>query len=398
MFDPIEDVLDALRRGEPIVVTDDENRENEGDLIAVAELADAKVINLMAMKGRGLICCALEPSRCSALGLSRMPVRGAGDAHQTAFMDSVDAAAGIATGISAADRAKAVRILVGPEGTGEDLVSPGHLFPLEARKGGVLTRAGHTEAAVDLARLAGFRPAGVICEIMREDGEMARLPELRVFAAENGFKLTSVAELIAYRRRTEKLVEYERTVSLPTEHGGFELRLYLSKLDGKEHLALVKGDLSSVAAPLVRVHSECLTGDVFGSRRCDCGKQLDASMAAIEAEQCGVVLYMRQEGRGIGLAAKLHAYALQEQGLDTVEANEQLGFPADLRDYGVGAQILSDLGLHKIRLLTNNPRKIVGLEGYGLMVVERVPIVFDPTEHNARYLRTKKSKLGHMLP
>lgn len=397
MFDPIEEVIQAFGEGQLIVVTDDERRENEGDLIVAAEKITPAAINFMATHGRGLICVAMPMARLRELALARMPSRGAGDAYGTAFMESVDAASGVSTGISAADRAETVRRLVDPAFGRDDLVSPGHTFPLAACDGGVLRRAGHTEAAVDLARMAGLAAAGVICEILLADGTMARVPELRAFATQHALKMTSIADLIAYRRKREKLIEFEREVDLPTEHGQFRLRLYLSHPDGKEHVAMVKGEPAAQDAPLVRVHSECLTGDVFASCRCDCGHQLQAAMEAVNREGHGVVLYMRQEGRGIGLAKKIHAYALQEQGFDTVEANEELGFAADLRDYGTGAQILADMGLHRIRLLTNNPRKIIGLEGYGLEVVERVPIAFPPSEHNERYLSVKKKKMGHLL-
>ncbi|NLF22260.1 MAG: bifunctional 3,4-dihydroxy-2-butanone-4-phosphate synthase/GTP cyclohydrolase II [Lentisphaerae bacterium] len=397
-FDPIPEVLDAIRAGEMVVVVDDEQRENEGDLVIAAEKADARAINFMTLHGRGLICLSLPADRLQQLGLRRMPSRNRGDAFGCAFMESVDAAHGTTTGISAEDRAQTVRVLLDPATTAADLVSPGHLFPLEARPGGVLTRAGHTEASLDLARLAGLQPAGVICEILQPDGTMARLPQLRVFAAEHRLKMCSVADLIAHRRRTERMIEALSEVDMPTDIGHFRLRLYHSSVDGLDHLALVKGAPGDAAEPpLVRVHSECMTGDVFHSARCDCGRQLEAAMRMIEQAGCGVVLYMRQEGRGIGLANKLHAYVLQEKGLDTVDANEQLGFSADLRDYGVGAQILADLGLQRIRLLTNNPRKVVGLQGYGLEIVERVPIVIAPSEHNHRYLETKKSRMGHLI-
>lgn len=399
IFDSVEKCIAAIREGRMVVVADDENRENEGDLIIAAQHATADSINFMALHGRGLICVALTGERVRQLGLSRMPTRNRGDAFSTAFLDSVDAASkhGATTGISAADRATAVRIMVDPASTPQDLVSPGHVFPLEARDGGVLVRAGHTEAAVDLSRLAGLVPAGVICEIMQPDGSMARLPQLREFASRHGLCVLSIASLIEYCRHRERLVEFVQEVDLPTEFGHFRLRLYRSIIDQLEHLALIKGDLAGDQPPLVRVHSECLTGDVFGSERCDCGRQLHAAMAMIAKAERGMVLYMRQEGRGIGLANKLHAYALQEQGLDTVEANEKLGFAADLRDYGVGAQILLDLGLRRIHLLTNNPRKIVGLQGYGLEIVERIPISFPPSVHNRRYLDTKRRKLGHLI-
>lgn len=396
-FSHIEDAIEAFRRGEMVVVVDDEKRENEGDLVVPAEKASADVINFMARFGRGLVCIAMEGERLARLGLTRMVPQGEGDNFRTAFMQSVDAREGVSTGISAYDRARTVQVLTADDSRPQDLIRPGHVFPLEAVRGGVLRRTGHTEAAVDLARLAGFKPAGVICEILREDGQMARLPELAAFASQHGLRMISIDDLVAYRRRSEKLVEQERKVQLPTEAGLFDLCLYRSLMDDKHHLALVMGEVVGREPVLVRVHSECLTGDVFGSLRCDCGSQLRASMQMIAAAGRGVVLYMRQEGRGIGLAKKIHAYELQDEGLDTVEANEQLGFEADLRDYGIGAQILADLGLREIRLITNNPRKIIGLKGYGLEVVERVPLVLPSTAHNERYLETKKKKLGHWL-
>jgi 3,4-dihydroxy 2-butanone 4-phosphate synthase/GTP cyclohydrolase II len=394
----IESALAAIRRGEIIVVTDDEDRENEGDLIMAAAKVNAAAINFMLTHGRGLLCVALPPDRVAQLGLVPMPRAGGGDHQGTAFLQSVDAREGVTTGISAHDRARTIRVLMDPQARRDDLVSPGHIFPLEAREGGVLRRAGHTEAAVDLSRLAGLPPGGVICEILRNDGHMARYPELQRFARQHGLAMTTIRNLIAYRRLRERLVERVETVDLPTRYGHFRLVLYREKPAGECHVALVKGEVAAAEAPLVRVHSECLTGDVFGSCRCDCGEQLHRAMTMINAEGCGVVLYMRQEGRGIGLANKIHAYALQQRhGLDTVEANERLGFPADLRDYGIGAQILADLGLRRIRLLTNNPRKIVGLEGYGLRVVQRVPLIVPANEHSRRYLRAKKRKLGHLL-
>lgn len=397
MFDPIDDVLAAFANGELVVVTDDENRENEGDLICAADKITAEAINFMATHGRGLICVAITKDIVNKLGLSHMAVRGKGDSFGTAFLDSVDAVNGVTTGISAADRAATIKAMVDRNSNGDDLVSPGHTFPLQARDGGVVQRAGHTEAAVDLAKLAGLAPAGVICEILQENGHMARLPELREFAKKHNLKITSVANLISHCRKTMPLVEFLRNVKMPTSHGIFELFLYRSLIKGEEHMALVMGDISTDEPVLVRVHSECLTGDVFGSSRCDCGNQLNAAMDMIAKEGRGVLLYMRQEGRGIGLANKIHAYSLQDKGCDTVEANINLGFDADLREYGEGAQILVDIGLKKIKLITNNPRKIVGLEGYGLDVVERVPVVITATEHNEKYLNTKKEKLGHLL-
>lgn len=379
-----------------VIVVDDEDRENEGDLVMAADKASPRAINFMATHARGLICVPITRETAARLDLKPM-VPGRRDAFGTNFTAPVDAARGITTGISASDRAKAVRILANPKSRADDLVQPGHIFPLEAKPGGVLQRAGHTEAAVDLARLAALHPAGVICEIMNRDGTMARLPALKKFARAHRLRICTISDLIEYRRRKERLVLREEVVKLPTDYGDFDLYLYLSLVDGQHHLALVKGAVDAPGPVTVRVHSECLTGDVFGSRRCDCGNQLHDALRHIEATGRGVLVYMRQEGRGIGLPAKVRAYKLQEQGLDTVEANERLGFPADLREYGIGAQILHDLGVRKIRLLTNNPKKVVGLEGYGLEIIEQVPIRVPSNRHNRRYLATKKRKLGHLL-
>lgn len=395
-FDSIESVLADIREGKLVIVTDDEDRENEGDLICAADKITPQMINFMATHGRGLICAPITPERAKDLGLHAM-VEQNRDAFSTAFTVSVDAAFGVSTGISASDRAKTVGVLADLKARAADLVQPGHVFPLIAKPGGVLRRAGHTEAAVDLARIAGLTPAGVICEILREDGESARLPELMVFAKQHGLKITTIEALIKYRREREKLVFSEQIIKMPTDYGNFDLHLYRSTFSEEHHLALVKGRIDDGEPVLVRVHSECLTGDVFGSRRCDCGGQLHTALQRIEQEGRGVLLYMRQEGRGIGLPAKIHAYKLQEQGLDTVEANLKLGFPMDLRDYGLGAQILFDLGIRKIRLMTNNPRKVVGLQGHHLEITEQLPIKLEPNEHNAAYLETKKLKLGHKL-
>jgi len=395
-FDPIESVIADLRRGKMVIVVDDADRENEGDLVMAAQHVTPAAVNFMARFGRGLICVPTTGERLQQLGIDRM-VQQNRESFRTDFQVSVDAARGIGSGISAADRAKTISHMAAPTAVPEDLVQPGHIFPLRARAGGVLQRAGHTEAAVDLVRLSGCRPSGVICEIMNDDGTMARLPALLKFARKHKLKLCTIASLIEHRRIAEKLVERVEVVQLPTDYGEFALHLYRSKLDGKHHLALVRGDLAGKSKVLVRVHSECLTGDVFGSRRCDCGPQLHQAMRQVAEAGCGVIVYMRQEGRGIGLAPKIQAYKLQEQGYDTVEANEKLGYGMDLREYGLGAQILCDLGLKTIRLLTNNPKKVVGLEGYGLTITEQVPIKVQPNPHNAGYLKTKREKLGHLL-
>jgi 3,4-dihydroxy 2-butanone 4-phosphate synthase/GTP cyclohydrolase II len=395
-FATIEEALAEIRAGRMVVVVDDEDRENEGDLTMAAQFATPQAINFMATHGRGLICLAITPERAEALRLQPM-VRNNQSRFGTAFTVSIEAREGVTTGISAADRARTIQVAVDPNSKPEDLVQPGHVFPLIARSGGVLARAGQTEAAVDLARLAGLIPAGVICEVMNEDGTMARVPDLVKYCERHGLKMITVADLIRYRRRTEKLVRRVASVQLPTQYGDFVAYGYESLIDGEQHLALVKGEVAGQENVLVRVHSECLTGDVFHSLRCDCGDQLLAALDAIEKEGRGVLLYMAQEGRGIGLLNKLRAYELQERGRDTVEANLELGFAPDMRDYGIGAQILADLGLSSIRLMTNNPRKLVGLEGYGLTVTERVPLEVCPTEANIRYLQAKREKLGHIL-
>jgi 3,4-dihydroxy 2-butanone 4-phosphate synthase/GTP cyclohydrolase II len=399
-FDSIDDALAELKAGHLIVVVDDENRENEGDLICAAQFATPDLINFMAVYGRGLICLAMEGDRLDELDLPLMVTNNT-DSNQTAFTVSIDASPqlGVSTGISAEDRARTIQVAIHPATRPQDLRRPGHIFPLRSRGGGVLKRAGHTEASVDLARLAGLYPAGVICEIQNPDGSMARLPELIDYARVHHLKLVSIADLISYRLHHERFVVRETVATLPTEFGDFQIYAYRNLLDHSEHVALVKGEPSTFADQpvMVRMHSECLTGDAFGSLRCDCRQQLQTALKMIHNHGCGVVVYLRQEGRGIGLINKLKAYSLQDLGLDTVEANERLGFPADLRNYGVGAQILNDLGVKHIRLITNNPRKIAGLKGYGLEVVDRVPLLSEATPYNLAYLATKASKLGHWL-
>jgi 3,4-dihydroxy 2-butanone 4-phosphate synthase/GTP cyclohydrolase II len=398
-FDAIADGLAAIRNGESIVVVDDENRENEGDLICAAQFATPQQINFMATEARGLICLAMEGARLDALELPLMVDRNT-DSNQTAFTVSVDAGPenGVGTGISAEDRARTIQVAIHPASRPSDLRRPGHIFPLRARQGGVLQRAGHTEAAVDLARLAGLYPAGVICEIQNTDGSMARLPQLVDYARRHGLRLVSIADLIRYRLQTERFVERQAEANLPSSFGSFRAIGYRNALDGGEHVAIVKGTPEgSDGAVLVRVHSECLTGDAFGSLRCDCRPQLEAALRMIEQAGEGVVVYLRQEGRGIGLVNKLRAYSLQDGGLDTVEANEALGFKPDLRSYGIGAQVLVDLGVRKMRLMTNNPKKMIGLQGYGLSIVEQVPIEIEPNEYNRCYLECKKLKMGHTL-
>src|SRR5690348_15142801 len=395
-FATIEEAIEDVRAGKMVVVVDAEDRENEGDLTMAAQFATPEAINFMAKEGRGLICLALTPDRCDELGLDLMAAKNESP-FQTAFTVSVEAREGVSTGISAHDRAHTIQVAIDPRSRQRDLVQPGHIFPLKAKAGGVLERTGQTEAAVDLARLAGLTPAGVICEVMNDDGTMARVPDLALYCERHNLKMVTVADLIAYRRRHDKLIERVVSTAMPTEYGDFEVVGFRSLVDSKHHVALVKGDVNGAEDVLVRVHSECLTGDVFHSMRCDCGQQLEDALRRIELEGQGVLLYLAQEGRGIGLLNKLRAYKLQEQGLDTVDANIELGLPADLRDYGIGAQILVDLGLSSIRLLTNNPKKIVGLEGYGLRVTDQIPIEHESNPHNADYLRAKAQKLGHLL-
>lgn len=396
MVQPIEKAIEDIKTGKMIILVDSEDRENEGDLVIAAEFATKEQINFMATHGRGLICIPMSQDRLRKLGLGKLQT-GSGDKHGTAFTLSVDAKSGTTTGISAGDRARTIEVMLDEKSTQDDLVTPGHLFPLEAVAGGVLRRAGHTEASVDLSVLAGLKPAGVICEIMNEDGTMARLPDLEKFAVKHNLNIYTIEDLIRYRQQKDKLVHLEVDTRLPTEYGDFQIRAYSTLIDDKIHVALVKGDIQPGDEVLVRVHSECLTGDIFFSQRCDCGSQLHAALKMIEDAGKGILLYMRQEGRGIGLINKLKAYKIQDKGFDTVEANLELGFAPDLRDYGIGAQILKNIGVHKMKLITNNPRKIVGLEGYELTVVDRVPIEIASHSENHNYLLTKKLKMGHLL-
>ncbi|MFH1479386.1 MAG: bifunctional 3,4-dihydroxy-2-butanone-4-phosphate synthase/GTP cyclohydrolase II [Candidatus Omnitrophota bacterium] len=396
MFNTIKEAVNDLKRGKTIIVIDDEDRENEGDLVCAAQFADKEAINFMIKHGRGLVCIPMESRRLDELGLHPM-FEDTEDPFKTAWTISIDARHGVDTGISPHDRSVTVKTLIDPKTKPSDLVRPGHIFPLRAKEGGVLTRAGHTEACVDLMKLGSLYPSGVICEIINENGTMARTPDLVKFSKKHKFKICTIRDLIEFRRRTEKLVEKVVSTELPTDFGIFKMHLYRSKIDDSHHIALVKGKIDPKKDIAVRVHSECLTGDIFRSKRCDCGEQLHRALNVISKRDCGVLLYMRQEGRGIGLENKIKAYALQDKGLDTVEANEALGFKADLRDYGIGAQILSDIGVKRIELMTNNPKKIVGLEGYGLKLTKRIPLEIEPNDLNRKYLETKKQKLGHKL-
>jgi 3,4-dihydroxy 2-butanone 4-phosphate synthase/GTP cyclohydrolase II len=395
-FSTIEEAIEDIRDGKMVVICDAEDRENEGDLMLAAQFATPDAINFMAKEGRGLICLALPPERCDELGLNLMAAKNE-SRFETAFTVAIEAREGVSTGISAHDRARTIQVAIDPASGPTDLVQPGHVFPLKAKPGGVLERTGQTEAAVDLARLAGLNPSGVICEVMNDDGTMARVPDLERYCTRHGLKMITVADLIGYRRRNDKLIERVVETGLPTDFGEFRAVGFRSLVDDKHHVAMVKGDVAGQEDVLVRVHSECLTGDVFHSQRCDCGQQLEDALSQIEEEGRGVLLYLAQEGRGIGLLNKLRAYKLQEEGLDTVDANLELGLPADLRDYGIGAQILVDLGLSSIRILTNNPKKIIGLEGYGLRVTDQIPIEHESNAHNRDYLRTKRDRMGHKL-
>lgn len=396
-FDTVDAAVEAIRRGEMVIVADDEDRENEGDLVCAAEKVTPEIINFMATHGRGLICLTLSPERVEQLGLAPMGDVG-GDARETAFMVSIDATHGITTGISAADRAATIQTAIDSRARPEDLRRPGHVFPLRARPGGVLQRAGQTEASVDLARMAGLTPAGVICEILNPDGTMARRPELESFSERHGLRFVTVAQILAHRLKTERLVERVAEATLPTRFGEFRVLAYANEVDGREDIALVKGDVAGAESVMVRIHSQCLTGDVFASQRCDCGEQLWTSLELIAREGQGALIYLQQEGRGIGLLNKIRAYELQDKGMDTVQANEYLGFPADLRDYGIGVQILLDLRIKSMRLLTNNPKKVLALQRYGLEVTEQVPMAVKETPHNRHYLEIKREKLGHLIP